>query len=504
MKYLLNTARALSVLTSFYLILFLNEVVFCMTEVERHLEEGKQLLATGQLGDALTHFHSAIDADPSNYMAFYRRGTVFLAMGKFKSASSDLSRVLELKPDFNSARMQYANIFLKRGNFDEAIKNYEEILKHDQYNSEAQLRSDKAESIINDIINAKSLKENGQIPEAIGIFNEVLESCPWSTEVHELRSECFLSIGETGKAILDIHALSKLIPDNTDAFYRLSQLHYSMGDADLALNDIRECLRLDQDHKKCMDYYKMLKKLNKLIDKMKKSHDEENFDQCVATATTIKQLDPQSLQFFLKSQSYICSCQYKDRKSVEAIESCTEYINKNPNDAETLYNRAQSYILEEDLEKAQSDCQRAHEIENSQRTTECLEKINKLIKQSKKRDYYKILGLKRSCTSKNVLKAYRKLAKKWHPDNFQDEKEKEKAQKVFIDIAAAKEVLNDPEKRHKFDNGMDPLDAEEQAESNRGHHPFGGGHPFGGHQGGNQGGHHGGGNQNFHFKFKFN
>jgi len=73
---------------------------------------------------------------------------------------------------------------------------------------------------------------------------------------------------------------------------------------------------------------------------------------------------------------------------------------------------------------------------------------------------------------------------------------------VFIDIAAAKEVLTDPEKRKQFDNGMDPLDAEEQAQQNQGfHHPFhhGGSH-FGG---GNQ--HFGGGNGgNFHFKFKFN
>ena len=40
-----------------------------------------------------------------------------------------------------------------------------------------------------------------------------------------------------------------------------------------------------------------------------------------------------------------------------------------------------------------------------------------------------------------------------------------------MDIAAAKEVLTDPEKREKFDNGEDPLDPEEQ-------HGGGGGHPF--------------------------
>lgn len=45
----------------------------------------------------------------------------------------------------------------------------------------------------------------------------------------------------------------------------------------------------------------------------------------------------------------------------------------------------------------------------------------------------------RSATKQEVIKAYRKAAQKWHPDNFQGE-EKKLAEKKFIDIAAAKEV----------------------------------------------------------------
>lgn len=41
------------------------------------------------------------------------------------------------------------------------------------------------------------------------------------------------------------------------------------------------------------------------------------------------------------------------------------------------------------------------------------------------------------------MKAYRKLAVQWHPDHYQGE-DKKKAEKMFIDIAAAKEVLTDP------------------------------------------------------------
>ena len=82
--------------------------------------------------------------------------------------------------------------------------------------------------------------------------------------------------------------------------------------------------------------------------------------------------------------------------------------------------------------------------DNFQRAKEGLETAQKRQKQASKRDYYKILGLKRNCKKKDVAKAYRKLAQKWHPDNFQDETEKKKAEKKFMDIAAAKEVLTDP------------------------------------------------------------
>ena len=71
-------------------------------EVESHLANGMKLLAAGQLADALTQFHAAIDGDPENYMSYYRRGTVYLGMGKFKSALTDLNRVVELKSDFTS------------------------------------------------------------------------------------------------------------------------------------------------------------------------------------------------------------------------------------------------------------------------------------------------------------------------------------------------------------------------------------------------------------------
>lgn len=55
----------------------------------------------------------------------------------------------------------------------------------------------------------------------------------------------------------------------------------------------------------------------------------------------------------------------------------------------------------------------------------------------------------RTATKKEILRSYRKLAVQWHPDHYEGD-DKKKAEKMFIDIAAAKEVLSDPGKKSYF------------------------------------------------------
>ncbi len=65
------------------------------------------------------------------------------------------------------------------------------------------------------------------------------------------------------------------------------------------------------------------------------------------------------------------------------------------------------------------------------------------------KDYYEILGVSKSASDDELKKAYRKLAKKWHPDANPDNKEE--AEKKFKEIGEAYEVLSNPEKRKMYD-----------------------------------------------------
>jgi curved DNA-binding protein len=79
-------------------------------------------------------------------------------------------------------------------------------------------------------------------------------------------------------------------------------------------------------------------------------------------------------------------------------------------------------------------------------------------------DYYKLLGLDKTATSKDIKSAYRKLARKFHPDLNPNDKD---AKKKFQEINEANEVLSDPEKRKKYDKYGKDWQHSEQFEKQR-------------------------------------
>jgi len=110
-----------------------------------------------------------------------------------------------------------------------------------------------------------------------------------------------------------------------------------------------------------------------------------------------------------------------------------------------------------------------------------------------KKDYYEILGVKKSASTEDIRKAFRKLARKYHPDVNPGDKS---AEEKFKALSEANEVLSDPKKRKIYDqvgfysDNIDPATAEAYARAGQSGGGFPGGFPGGSPQGGNQGGVH--------------
>jgi len=96
-------------------------------------------------------------------------------------------------------------------------------------------------------------------------------------------------------------------------------------------------------------------------------------------------------------------------------------------------------------------------------------------------DYYKTLGISKSATAAAIKSAYRKLARKYHPDLNPGNKESEK---MFKEVNEANEILSDPEKRKKYDQvgtewkhseRYEQASQQQRPSSDRGGNPFSGG-----------------------------
>jgi molecular chaperone DnaJ len=106
-----------------------------------------------------------------------------------------------------------------------------------------------------------------------------------------------------------------------------------------------------------------------------------------------------------------------------------------------------------------------------------------------KKDYYEILGVKKSASAEEIRKAFRKLARKYHPDVNPGDKS---AEEKFKTLSEANDVLSDPKKRKIYDqvgfysDNIDPATAEAYARAGGGAGGAPGGFPGGG--GGQAGG----------------
>ena len=199
--------------------------------------------------------------------------------------------------------------------------------------------------------------------------------------------------------------------------------------------------------------------------------------------------------------SGLCLCTLKLRQAKEAVGYCERAYRLNEDDLETLFLAADAKTMNGEEHAAVQmlkTAQRRHP-----RNADLHMKVQKLeqrIKRAGKVNYYKVLGVGRTATTREIKKAYHKLAKQYHPDKIEKEEDKPTAEAMFKKVARAYEVLGDEDTRRRYDAGEDVDDPNAQKQQQQQQHfrqGFGG-FPGGGFPGG---GFPGGGRRTHHFRY---
>ncbi|KAI9476246.1 MAG: hypothetical protein EXX96DRAFT_485437 [Benjaminiella poitrasii] len=451
-----------------------------------HLDEGNRYLITGRFNDAISSFDAAIQQDPSNYILYYKRATAYLSLGKSSSAIQDFSIILNLRPGFEKALLERAKLYMSEGEFGLAET---DLLNHKNHVSDEQIKE-----LLQSVQFAKEQSQLGQkaadahkYDQCIQHLTSVIRISPQKPRWRLVRAQCHLGKGEVEEAANDYTRVTHLNPSDKTLLVNLASLNYfSLYEPERALSHVKQCIHSDPEDRQCKGLFRLMKRTEKEIKKSSindamMSELDEAFER-LKRDLKVNQTTRIPKRLHLKVYSTACTNDATGSKKLKHIEKwCNAALEIEPDHVEVLKRLGEMKLNENDFEGAVHDLQKAFEAsgKKDRRIHHLLQRAQQLLRQSKKRDYYKILNVDRDADAKTIKKAYRKLAHEWHPDKYNGDLDKEKVESKMADINQAYEVLSDPEKKEQFDNGFDPFDPE------AGHHnPHHQQHPFG-HPGGN-------------------
>jgi len=440
--------------------------------------------------------------------ALYARHKAFIPLEKFSHAIADLTACVDLDASSSSAApssppvlplLQRANLQLLTGRCRDAVIDYERVLSLDNSKRDAHSRLPHARECANALDRADQWEAHGHWAAARDeLTNAVAENRATHAPALLLRraeaqiklaSETPISANEIETALGDLARVLKMDSKNLKAYALRGRALYSHGDYTTARAHFQECLALDPEHFECKSLYKFVKGVIKARDQGEAAAREGRWADAVTAWSQGIAADATSAVWLREAYPKLARAQFNAGPSMydAAINSARTAIQHDDSNADPHAVLAEIFLKRDDFEEATREAKAANERDRgSNEIQHLLQRCEAALKQSKTKDYYKILGVSRSAEPGEIKKAYRRLALEWHPDKVEADK-KEEAVRRFQDIGEAYEVLSDEEKKGRYDRGED-VSGQQQQQQQQGH-PFG----FGGFPG------QGGGFQ-FHFR----
>uniref|UniRef100_A0A0E0G393 J domain-containing protein n=1 Tax=Oryza nivara TaxID=4536 RepID=A0A0E0G393_ORYNI len=436
------------------------------------------------------------DNDPST---LFKRALEMMNLRKYDGSLGLLNAVLEVEPNHSEAYRQRASVLRHKCRYKEAEGDYSKYLELKPGSSSVEKELSQLLQAQNALESAYGQFESHDFSKVLDYINKiVLVFSPDCLKAKLLKAKALLALKDYSTVISETGFILKEDEDNLDALLLRGRAYYYLADHDVASRHYQKGLRLDPEHSELKKAYFGLKNL---VKKTKSAEDNAAKGKLRVSAEDYKAslaMDPDHTSYNVHLYLGLCKVLVKLGRGKEAISSCTEALNIDGELVDALTQRGEAKLLTEDWEGAVQDLKEAAQKSPQARIEskghdmgirEALMRAEKQLKLSKRKDWYKILGISKTASAAEIKRAYKKLALQWHPDKNVDNREE--AENMFREIAAAYEVLGDEDKRVRYDRGED-LD-----EMNMGGGGGGGFNPFGG--GGQQytfhydGGFHGGG-----------
>ncbi|KAL1961291.1 hypothetical protein VTO42DRAFT_19 [Malbranchea cinnamomea] len=426
---------------------------------EAHKLAGNKFFKAGDYVRAIQEYTKAVEAQPTSATYLSNRAAAYMSANRYLQALEDAKQADALEPGNPKIMHRLARIYTALGRPAEALNVYDRIdppasakdrapaaaMLHNVKQAEETLRDDKGGSM--------ALYCLDQATRGLGAG--VTQPRKWLL----LRIEAYLKMGNVN-ALGDAQniAMSLLRENNQDpdALFLRGRLFYLQGDNDQAINHFRRVLSLDPDATHAVKYLRMVQKLLRTKDEGNAAFKARKYREAIEIYTRGLEIDPSNRDINSKLLQNRAQAYSNLKEYEKAIEDCTKALEFDPTYIKARRTRAKAYGGAGNWDEAVRELKNI--AENHPEEKGIREEIRNAeweLKKSKRKDYYKILGVDKDATEQEIKKAYRKKAIQHHPDKNVNG---DKSDEAFKEIVEAYETLSDPQKRASYDNGDDLLD----------------------------------------------
>uniref|UniRef100_A0A8V5GY79 DnaJ homolog subfamily C member 7 n=1 Tax=Melopsittacus undulatus TaxID=13146 RepID=A0A8V5GY79_MELUD len=400
-------------------------------EAESFKEQGNAYYAKKDYNEAYNYYTKAIDTCPNNASYYGNRAATLMMLGRFREALGDAQQSVRLDDSFVRGHLREGKCHLSLGNAMAASRCFQRVLELDHKNSQAQQELKNATTVLEYEKIAEVDFEKRDFRKVVFCMDRALEFAPACHRFKILKAECLALLGRYPEAQSVASDILRMDSTNADALYVRGLCLYYEDCIEKAVQFFVQALRMAPDHEKACIACRNAKALKAKKEDGNKAFKDGNYKLAYELYTEALGIDPNNIKTNAKLYCNRGTVNSKLRKLEEAIDDCTNAVKLDDTYIKAYLRRAQHKQL---LKNAQVE-----------------------LKKSKRKDYYKILGVDKNASEDEIKKAYRKRALMHHPDRHSGasaEVQKEE-EKKFKEVGEAFTILSDPKKKARYDSGQD-------------------------------------------------
>ncbi|OMJ89969.1 hypothetical protein SteCoe_7756 [Stentor coeruleus] len=396
-----------------------------------------------------------LNSHESNY--FSNRGLAYLRLKRYRDSLNDCLKALSLNSDNIKAMLHASKCYIAYGELNQSY----DLLTKARSMRPGDTDILEAFNLLEIIrVNMSKYKENmdkEQYYQALYHLDKVEEFVTEQPELMIKKLEIVILSGNTDRASSMASSMLRSYSSNPEFLVLKGRLHYYSGAQEVAKKHFMEALRLDPDYQPAKNMVRKMRDMDKLKDEANRLFSSGDNLGAIEAYTKLLLEDPANKTYNATVYSNRAAAYMKENDYVTALTDINNSLKLNPDFTKAYMRRGNIYTHLGKYQEAYADYETVRERDPHYPELEQSIRLTKLEeKKSKRKNYYKILGVEQNSTQHDIKKAYKRAALQWHPDkNSETEERRQLAEKTFKDIGEAYSILSNPEKRSRYDQGED-------------------------------------------------